>query len=194
MTQSRKGSPTSRAAPRTGRRVGGPAVAAALSQLRRRRRERGAPCHIDWRTQPLNLTSWSCSSCPTTPGAALKPWQILVTIRHKYSNWFGQILFLLPLNQVWCGWTALSQTTLTPVSENNSQNLQTHLLQSYFLRFEISDSGLSLFLFHQFNRRFHNKNTTITYLRSGWFIFKERLYFQGQYFLVQQRYGVVAYC
>ena len=62
-----------------------------------------------------------------------------------------------------------------------------------FLRFEISDSGLSLFLFHQFNRRFHNKNTTITYLRPG-FIFKELLYFQGQYFLVQQRYGAVAYC
>ena len=66
MTQSRKGSPTRRTGPCTGRRVGGP-KAAPLSQLRRwrsrgrrwrrrwrRRRELGAPCHIDCTTLELD--------------------------------------------------------------------------------------------------------------------------------------------
>ena len=172
MTQSRKGSPTSRTAPRTGRRVGGP-TAAPLSQLRRRRRRRrrrrwrrrrremGAPCHIDC-TQPLNLTSWSCTACSSLQLSHHRrcycSWksleklptnrrQILVTIPNKYCYWFGQILFLLSLNQVWCG-GPLCLNDFDSCFTNKESESSIALASLVFLRFRIFDTTRDILIFH----------------------------------------------
>ena len=139
----------------------------------------GAPCHIDWAVHTTleldQLNLHQPAAVTPTPvllqlqkpwETANKPWQILVTIPNKYSCWFGQILFLLSLNQVWCdGPLCLNDfdSCFTNKESESSIGLASVVfLEIWYLWYNKrhSESGHSLLWFHQLNKRFQ-KNLNV---------------------------------